>query len=1290
MKRVYSGLLLLVILLGMMLPLPNIMLGVHVAEAQGVYVVPITVVNNVGKDLINYSLKIELNYTNFEYLEHIASHNGSDIYFLDSQRNPLYYWIESATNVSVMTPIPRGDQNPGVYWRYTTSTPPSNNWYDPSFDDSSWSEGEVPIGDTGPYRTNLDFEHLYARKKFTIPSSLNGISVVSVKYAELRIASDDGADAWVNGVQVLADSSSTHGYSYWDYVINVTQYVQIGDNVVAIHVYDGGGGNNYMDAELYVELEYDSLIEVTVYVKVPFIPANNTTTIYMYYGGDNPYAEYNNVSKVFILYTHFDEPTLPPGTETKVEIVPSSNSGTATYTITNSYLELAAQVPDSGGSAYIDWVINKTLLGDLVIETKVWAEGYANWETESHAYIILSVQAADGNNGTYIYQLRCAWNDDLCPTGNYSIPGITGSSSGSGEDGMIPESTWTELTLYPNIDFPNIGAPQIEKVWYIAFEAFAGQSWAPQDDAAHTLRVDYVRIRYYVSPEPSVIIGSEVLASAIMLPSNSMYLVHDIIYSPNSTQFSHSFTAVNTTTAGYEVNYTDAYGWRVYAEPYEVNGTYYENNASLVSEVSIVLPYSGVLVENVTLYARANGTGAYRQLWVKVLDSAAGVVAELVNATIGTDWTEVVLEVNTTLSNQLTIWINATVGSTNGTGEAIAVRDVRLYASYSVSPYVYLEALLPNQPYFRCSAEHDVELGSTDYINSSVITFKLIQYLVYDSVEYPVQPVYVGNETIGSYNYTVYRIMPANYSQTLKIYALLENRIKTFRTHVRGFDTETVIIGETLTVELPEVANITIPELNKTFINVSAITLRFTKVGTFTISANISMPMLWRFGCARKVITVKYGAFLVRALDVDLREIDYETLRLQLLNKTDGSVIKELVGNKLFTLDGLWAGNYSIRVLFKDIVVAEDSFELNASTDGSTVDLLSTMKLLGKDYRGLNRTVVYGLGKQLVGIESLSPKYPYSRMRVLLNGSGSFKVYINYGGDLPSKVSVDGNVTDLKYYWDDNYLVISGILGSVGELNITDLYKVRLEAYDRLGNRMPSWIYLYINGTKYSGAVVEDYYYPENYVIELPKTINGFEFYSFFDGYNETVRAVALNNTDVTYKVWYRVPTSFTGVKGTQITVLKWMPFISQDSEMVKVYIEGYIVDYYGFGVPNRSLTINITDVEAGFTWTINATADATGYFKSQLLELVRGRTYRIDIVYSGDDIYVGSSSTMEIKPEELPTAPTVVYEFPIEYIIVTVAVILIIIGIAAALRAVRHSIEDLHTKARKFVKKKY
>jgi len=362
MKRVYSGLLLLVILLGMMLPLPNIMLGVHVAEAQGVYVVPITVVNNVGKDLINYSLKIELNYTNFEYLEHIASHNGSDIYFLDSQRNPLYYWIESATNVSVMTPIPRGDQNPGVYWRYTTSTPPSNNWYDPSFDDSSWSEGEVPIGDTGPYRTNLDFEHLYARKKFTIPSSLNGISVVSVKYAELRIASDDGADAWVNGVQVLADSISTHGYSYWDYVINVTQYVQIGDNVVAIHVYDGGGGNNYMDAELYVELEYDSLIEVTVYVKVPFIPANNTTTIYMYYGGDNPYAEYNNVSKVFILYTHFDEPTLPPGTETKVEIVPSSNSGTATYTITNSYLELAAQVPDSGGSAYIDWVINKTLL----------------------------------------------------------------------------------------------------------------------------------------------------------------------------------------------------------------------------------------------------------------------------------------------------------------------------------------------------------------------------------------------------------------------------------------------------------------------------------------------------------------------------------------------------------------------------------------------------------------------------------------------------------------------------------------------------------------------------------------------------------------------------------------------------------------------------------------------------------------------------------------------------------------------------------------------------------------
>jgi len=228
-----------------------------------------------------------------------------------------------------------------------------------------------------------------------------------------------------------------------------------------------------------------------------------------------------------------------------------------------------------------------------------------------------------------------------------------------------------------------------------------------------------------------------------------------------------------------------------------------------------------------------------------------------------------------------------------------------------------------------------------------------------------------------------------------------------------------------------------------------------------------------------------------------------------------------------------------------------------------------------------------------------------------------------------------------------------------------------------------------INGTSYAGPIVEDYLYPENYVIELPTVIGGFDFYSYFDGYNQTVRTVTINHTDVTLKIWYRVPTSLAKVKGVQITSLSWLPFLKQDGETVKVYVEGYLLDYYGHGVPNRPVVINITDVEAGFTWMVNATTDATGYFRTPLLELVRGRTYRIDVCYAGDDIYVGTSSTMEVKPEELPSAPAPV-EIPMEYIIIGAAAALILIGIAAAaIKAVRQTIEDLRAKSRRFVRKK-
>ena len=204
----------------------------------------------------------------------------------------------------------------------------------------------------------------------------------------------------------------------------------------------------------------------------------------------------------------------------------------------------------------------------------------------------------------------------------------------------------------------------------------------------------------------------------------------------------------------------------------------------------------------------------------------------------------------------------------------------------------------------------------------------------------------------------------------------------------------------------------------------------------------------------------------------------------------------------------------------------------------------------------------------------------------------------------------------------------------------------------------------------------------------MPKTINGFEFYGFFDGFNETARVISINNSDVVLKAWYRVPTSVE-IRSYQVSSMSIIPFIKQEGETVKVYVEGCLRDFYGNGVPNRPLVVNITNVKTGYTRSYNVTTDASGYFRTPLMELFRGKTYRVKVIYNGDDVYVGTLSTLEVKPEELPTAP-VAAGIPIEYYIIGVTVVLIVIGIAlTAIRVVRHTIYDIREKSRRFVTKK-
>jgi len=70
--------------------------GIHVIiDSSNVimgYIREITITNNTSQDLTDYVIRLDFNANNFDFTK--TQPDGSDIYFLDENGNPLYYWIE--------------------------------------------------------------------------------------------------------------------------------------------------------------------------------------------------------------------------------------------------------------------------------------------------------------------------------------------------------------------------------------------------------------------------------------------------------------------------------------------------------------------------------------------------------------------------------------------------------------------------------------------------------------------------------------------------------------------------------------------------------------------------------------------------------------------------------------------------------------------------------------------------------------------------------------------------------------------------------------------------------------------------------------------------------------------------------------------------------------------------------------------------------------------------------------------------------------------------------------------
>jgi len=132
--------------------------------------------------------------------------------------------------------VPCAEQQAGIIWRYTTTTPPSR-WQEVDFDDSLWQEGEASFGTVGPrIGTRWETSDIWIRRRFDLDS------VPSHPY--LNVFHDEDAEIYINGVLAAELKGYTTSYVLYNLDSSKTSLLHKGHNTIAIHCHQTGGGQN--------------------------------------------------------------------------------------------------------------------------------------------------------------------------------------------------------------------------------------------------------------------------------------------------------------------------------------------------------------------------------------------------------------------------------------------------------------------------------------------------------------------------------------------------------------------------------------------------------------------------------------------------------------------------------------------------------------------------------------------------------------------------------------------------------------------------------------------------------------------------------------------------------------------------------------------------------------------------------------------------------------------------------------------------------------------------------------
>ncbi len=130
-------------------------------------------------------------------------------------------------------------------WRFTT-TKPADGWEKADFDASKWKEGNGGFGTAGTpgavVRTTWNTGDIWIRRNFELKEAPTGDLILRIHY-------DEDAEVYVNGVLVQKTTGYTREYVELSLGADALKAVKKGENVIAIHCHQTGGGQ-YIDAGL--------------------------------------------------------------------------------------------------------------------------------------------------------------------------------------------------------------------------------------------------------------------------------------------------------------------------------------------------------------------------------------------------------------------------------------------------------------------------------------------------------------------------------------------------------------------------------------------------------------------------------------------------------------------------------------------------------------------------------------------------------------------------------------------------------------------------------------------------------------------------------------------------------------------------------------------------------------------------------------------------------------------------------------------------------------------------------